>query len=169
MGDFADVAVEGPFDLIFVAFNTFFALTTQDRQVECFQNVAAHLNPGGAFVVEAFVPDMTRFHGHQTLRVTDVSADKVVLDASRHDPVTQTIDSQQVVVSEDGISLRPVHLRYAWPSELDVMARLAGLQLHAQWGSWDQSPFTAASTSHISVYRPSRRIFAANPSGQADG
>lgn len=152
-GDFADVDVEDSFDLIFVAFNTFFALTTQDRQVECFQNVAARLKPGGVFVVEAFVPDMTRFHGNQTLRVNHVSANALTLDASRHDSVGQTIDSQEVVITAGGIELRPIHIRYAWPSELDVMARVAVLRLDERWSDWSRSPFTGASSGHVSLYR----------------
>lgn len=110
LGDFAEVAVDGSFDLIFVAFNTFFALTTQDLQVECFENVATHLKSGGAFVIDAFVPDMTRFHANQAVRANRVSTDTVTLDISRHDSVGQTIDSQEVVVSATGINLRPVHI-----------------------------------------------------------
>jgi SAM-dependent methyltransferase len=152
IGDFADVGVEGQFDLVFVAFNTFFALTTQDRQIDCFRNVAGHLKSGGVFVIEAFVPDMTRFQDHQTLRVNRMTTDEVLLDASRHDPLTQTVQSQEIVISEGEVRLRPVHLRYAWPSELDVMAQLAGLALRDRWGGWDRSPFTGSSMSHVSVY-----------------
>lgn len=156
IGDFADVAVDTAFDLIFVVFNTFFALTTQDEQVRCVRNVADHLTPDGVFVVEAFVPDLARFDRGQSLRVAQLTADQVNLDASLHDPVTQTVRAQQIAITMAGTQMRPVHLRYAWPGELDLMARLAGLELRNRWGGWDRSPFTADSVTHVSVYgRPS--------------
>jgi SAM-dependent methyltransferase len=152
MGDFAAVDVEGTFSLIFVAFNTLFALLTQDDQVRCFQNVAAHLADGGRFVVEAFVPDLDRFDRGQRVNVAAVDLDRVDLDVSRHDSVAQRVDSQHIFVTEDGIKLAPVSLRYASPSELDLMARLAGLELQERWGSWHGEPFTDRSTDHISIY-----------------
>lgn len=152
IGDFADVGVDGTFDLIFVVFNTIFALITQEEQVRCFHNVAHHLTAQGVFVVEAFVPDLTRFDRGQSLRVERVTTDQVNIDASMHDPVAQTVLAQQVAITMAGTQLRPVHLRYAWPSELDLMARLAGLELRDRWGGWDRSPFTASSGMHISVY-----------------
>jgi SAM-dependent methyltransferase len=152
MGDFAAVDVEGTFSLIFVAFNTLFALLTQEDQVRCFQNVAAHLADGGRFVVEAFVPDLDRFDRGQRVNVTAVDLDRVDLDVSRHDSVAQRVDSQHIFVTEDGIKLAPVSLRYASPSELDLMARLAGLELQERWGSWHGEPFTDRSTDHISIY-----------------
>jgi SAM-dependent methyltransferase len=152
IGDFADVGVDGTFDLIFVAFNTFFALTSQDDQIRCFQNVAQHLTAGGVFAMEGFVPDLTRFEAGQAMRALRVTTDSVDIEASRHDPVAQTVVTQHIVISEEGTRLRPVHLRYAWPSELDLMARLAGLRLRERWGAWDRSPFTASSALHVSVY-----------------
>jgi hypothetical protein len=152
MADFRDVPVDGIYRLILVAFNTIFALTTQEDQVRCFEAVAHHLSPGGMFVVEAFVPDPTRFVEHQTTRTTRLEDDRVMLQASRHDPVGQRVDSQHVVLGEDGIRLYPVVLRYAWPPELDLMARLAGLGLRDRWGGWDRRPFDSASTGHVSVY-----------------
>jgi SAM-dependent methyltransferase len=152
IGDFADVEVDGTFDLIFVVFNTIFALITQEEQVRCFHNVAHHLTAEGVFVVEAFVPDLTRFNRGQSLRVERVTTDQVNIDASMHDPVAQTVLAQQVAITMAGTQLRPVHLRYAWPSELDLMARLAGLELRDRWGGWDRSPFTASSGMHVSVY-----------------
>lgn len=152
MGDFAEVGVEGTFYLIFVVFNTFFGLLTQDAQVRCFRNVAQHLAPAGVFLIEAFVPDMTRFVRRQNLEATQVTPDLVRLDASHHDPVAQRVSSQHVHITEQGVRLYPVEFRYAWPSELDLMAQLAGLRLRHRWGSWQKEPFTAASTSHISVY-----------------
>jgi len=152
LGNFADVAVEGSFSLIFVVFNTFWGLLTQDEQVRCFQNVAQHLRPGGLFVIEAFVPDMTRFSGRQTVRTSKVSELEVQLEASVHDPVGQRVNSQHVVLSDQGARLYPVQVRYVWPSELDLMARLAGLRLQQRWSNWERGLFTAESVKHVSVY-----------------
>lgn len=152
IGDFADVAVDGSFPLVFVAFNTFYALTTQDDQVRCFENVAAHLTDDGVFALEGFVPDVARFDRGQRAHVVEVTPTRVVLDLTRHDPVTQSLASQHVVIASDGIRLLPIALRYAWPSELDLMARLAGLRLRQRWGGWNREPFTAESIRHVSVY-----------------
>jgi SAM-dependent methyltransferase len=156
LGNFADVAVEGQYVLVYVLFNTFFALLTQEEQVRCFRNVARHLGPQGRFVVEAFVPDLSRFSGQQAVRTTGVSENRVLLDASRLDPVTQQVASQHVVLSEQGIRLYPVKLRYAWPAELDLMAQLAGLELRHRWGDWQKAAFSADSGKHISVYEHAR-------------
>ncbi len=152
VGDFADVAIEGSFSLVFVAFNTFFALTTQDAQVRCFANVARKLAPGGLFAIEAFVPDPTRFTNGQTMQVTSVQRDAVRIEASRHDRASQTIDSQLIVVRDGTTRLLPIALRYAWPSELDLMARLAGLRLRDRWSSYKRARFDSTSTQHVSIY-----------------
>lgn len=152
IGNFADLAVEGRFTLIFVVFNTFFGLLSQEDQVRCFLEVAQHLTDGGVFVLEAFVPDLTRYDRGQRVGAVEVETDHVRLEASVHDPVQQRVMSQHVVLSTQGIRLYPVQIRYAWPSELDLMARLAGLQLRNRWAGWAQEPFTAASGSHVSVY-----------------
>jgi SAM-dependent methyltransferase len=151
-GDFADVPVEGSFSLIFVAFNTLFALLTQEDQVRCFAHAATRLAEGGVFVVEAFFPDLGRFDRGQRTQSTLVDAQRVMLDVSRHDPVAQRIDSQHVVITEAGAKLYPVVVRYAFPSELDLMARLAGLRLTERWGGWRREAFTADSPRHVSVY-----------------
>ena len=153
MGDFADVAVEGRFSLVFVAFNTLFALPTQEDQLRCFENVAARLTDDGVFVVEVFFPDLARFDRGQRMQTTFVEADRVMLDASRHDPIAQRVDSAHVVITEAGTKLYPVNVRYAFPPELDLMARLAGLELVERWADWDRSPFTAESAKHVSVWR----------------
>ncbi|MEW5871811.1 MAG: class I SAM-dependent methyltransferase [Chloroflexota bacterium] len=153
IGDFADVAVIGRFDLIYVVFNTFYALLTQDEQARCFANVAQHLQAQGAFVIEAFVPDMTRFTGRQSMRVVKMGNDEVRIDATQHDPLGQVLTSQHVVLGSQGVRMYPVRIRYAWPTELDLMARLAGLYLDQRWSSWEKAPFTTDSTMHISVYR----------------
>jgi hypothetical protein len=152
IGDFADVGVDGEYALIFVVFNTFFGLLTQEDQIRCFKNVASHLEQSGVFVVEAFVPDLSRYPRGQNVSAARVQEDRVMLDASRHDPVNQRIVSQHIMIGEAGVQLYPVHLRYAWPSELDLMAQLAGLRLRERWGGWKREPFTASSTSHVSIY-----------------
>ena len=142
----------GPFDLIFVVFNTFFGLLDQATQVRCFGNVAKRLKPDGAFLIEAFVPDLARFQRDRSISLGEVGLDRVRLDAERHDPVAQRVTSQTIFLSNGSIDLRPIQIRYAWPSELDLMAQLAGLRLHARWSDWNRSPFGAPSTSHVSVY-----------------
>jgi SAM-dependent methyltransferase len=152
LGNFAEVGVDGQFSLIYVLFNTLFQLLTQDEQVRCFENAARHLAPGGAFVVEAFVPDLSRFTGRQAVRAIAVSGAEVRFEASSHDPVAQQVTTQHAVLTEQGVRLYPVKVRYAWPAELDLMARLAGLRLKHRWGNWAQSDFTADSGKHVSVY-----------------
>ncbi|MBM3946141.1 MAG: hypothetical protein FJ315_01915 [SAR202 cluster bacterium] len=142
----------GTCSLVFVVFNTLFCLPSQEAQIRCFKNVAAHLAPGGVFLVEAFVPNLTRFALGQSTQTTHVGTDRVRLDVSRHDPVAQTITSQQVHISESGVKLYPLQLRYAWPSELDLMAQLAGLRLRHRVGGWQREPFTAESGHHVSMY-----------------
>jgi hypothetical protein len=124
------------------------------EQVSCFKAVARHLADGGAFVVEAFVPDAARFDRRQGVRASEIAMDKVIIDVTHHDPVSQTVISQHVLITEQGIRLLPVLARYAYPPELDLMARLAGLQLEERWGDWDRSPFSTGSDKHVSVYRP---------------
>jgi hypothetical protein len=145
--------VDGRFTLIFVVFNTLFALTSQEDQVRCFRNAADHLEDGGHFVVEVFVPDIARFDRGQRVSADRVEVDRVVLETSLHDPVGQRVVSQHVVIDESGNRMVPVHIRYAWPSELDLMARLAGLSLKDRWGGWREEYFTAESPRHVSVYR----------------
>jgi len=153
LGDMAEVAVEGSYELVFVAANTLFLLPSQEQQLRCFANAATRLSDGGVFVVEVFVPDPARYRDDQQLGVTRVTVDSVLLTASRHDPVGQRIDAQQLQFGPGaGFLLIPGVLRYAWPSELDLMARLAGLRLRERWGGWRREPFTAASTMHVSVY-----------------
>jgi SAM-dependent methyltransferase len=156
MGDMADVEVEGRFSLIVVVFSTFFSLLSQEEQVRCFRNVASHLSDQGLFVLEAFVPDLSRFDRHQRVSASKVKTDEVMLEISKHDPTGQRVDAQHIVVSEEGIKMHPVRVRYAYPSELDLMARLAGLQLRERWGSWRREPFNASSVWHVSVYERER-------------
>ena len=153
IGDFADVPVQGSYRLIFVVVNTLFNLLTQDDQVRCFENVAAHLTDDGAFVVEAFVPAyLTRLRDDQYVDAEAVDVDKVRLDVARHDPVTQRLYESHVSLTAEGVCLNPIVSRYAWPSELDLMARIAGLRLRDRWAGWQGEPFTATSRAHVSVY-----------------
>jgi SAM-dependent methyltransferase len=152
MGDFADVKVGGEFSLIFVVFNTFFVLRSQEEQVRCFRNVAKRLGKDGVFLLEAFVPDMTRFDRDQNVSATRVTSEHVRLDVSDHDPLEQRVNSQHLFITGEGIKLYPVQIRYAWPSELDLMAQLAGLRLKWRWSGWQRESFTARSEKHISVY-----------------
>jgi SAM-dependent methyltransferase len=153
MGDFADVPVRGTYRLIFLVFNTLFNLLTQDDQVRCFENVAAHLTQDGAFVVEAFVPTwLTRLRNDQYVDAEAIGVNEVHLDVGRHDPVTQRLEENHVVLSREGVRLYPIVTRYAWPSELDLMARIAGLRLKNRWAGWNREPFTSTSRTHVSVY-----------------
>lgn len=153
MGNFADVPVQGTYRLIFVVFNTLFNLLTQDDQVRCFQNVAAHLTDDGSFVVEAFVPtSLTRLRNDQYVETEAIAVNEVWLDVGRHDPVTQRLEESHVVLSREGVRIYPIVTRYAWPSELDLMARIAGLRLKDRWSGWNREPFTSTSSTHVSVY-----------------
>lgn len=152
IGNFADVAVDGAFDLVFLIFNTLFNLTSQEDQVRCFQNVARHLTDDGVFVVEAFVPNLSGLVDGQAVRVVHTAADATVLETSQHDPVAQRVHYQYVELRPSGVQMYPIPMRYAWPSEIDLMARLAGLERRERWSGWDRSLFTAASTAHVSVY-----------------
>ncbi len=155
MGDFADVPVEGRFQLVFVVFNTLFALLTQDDQRRCLRNVADHLTDDGVFVVEAFVPDIARFDRGQRVDARRVEVGRAILEVSRHDAGNQRVSSQLVVLEETGLRIFPVELRYVWPSELDLMAELAGLRLRERWGDWNRERFTGDGK-HVSVYERSR-------------
>lgn len=152
LGNFADVNVEGRFDLIFVVFNTFFALLTQEEQIRCYKNVANRLTPKGVFLIEVFVPDMARFVDNQTVRVIASDENNVRLEATRVDMLKQLTNSKHIYLSEEGIRMFPVKVRYAWPAELDLMARLAGLSLQHRWGTWRKDNLTNESGKHISVY-----------------
>jgi hypothetical protein len=140
------------YTLIYIVFNTFFALPSQDEQVRCFRNVAVHLTSDGCFVIEAFVPDLTRFTKGQVNWATKVTTDSVELDVGQHDAATQRVISQKVVLSDGDVRLYPVQIRYAWPSELDLMAQLAGMRLRERWGSWQRERFISESQKHISIY-----------------
>jgi SAM-dependent methyltransferase len=153
MGDFAAVDVPGRYRLIYVVFNTFHNLLTQDDQVRCFQNVADHLADDGVFVIEAGVPwRLHRLRDSQYVDAEAIGKEQVTFDVARIDPVSQIYEENHVHLSTRGITFNPIVTRYCYPSELDLMARLAGLRLHDRWGGWQGEPFTADSRRHISVW-----------------
>ena len=155
-GDFADVAVDGTYPLIYLPFNTLFNLPDQERQIECFRNVSTHLEPGGRFVLEAFLPDLERFDAHHTrMAVESISSNEEHgYELSIHEPRLQRVVSHHVRRLKGGETVvLPVTIRYAWPSEMDLMARLAGLELEHRWNWYDRTTFTDWSQQHVSVYR----------------
>lgn len=157
IGDFAEVKVPGQYSLIYVVFNTFFALLSQDAQVRCFERVAKRLARDGVFVIEAFVPDLARFDRGQRTSAVRVTTEEVHLETSVIDTVKQYNRSAHVEISEKGVRFYPVQLRWAYPPELDLMARLAGLGLRERFGGWKREPFGPQSVRHVSVYEPAAK------------
>jgi SAM-dependent methyltransferase len=153
LGNFADVNVPGTYRLIYVVFNTLFNLLTQDEQVRCFENVAAHLSEEGVFVIEGGVPaEFCRLRKNQYIDLEELALDNVRLDVARYDPITQLLEETHVSLSSKGTRLNPIITRYAWPAELDLMARIAGLRLKERWASWSREALTSNSSNCISVY-----------------
>lgn len=154
MGDYADVGVQGTYRLIYLVANSLSNLLTQEEQVRCFCNVADHLTDDGVFVHEAGVPSwLHRLPQDQYVMAEGISVDEVRLDVARHDPVTQRLEESHVRLSHDRVRVSPIMTRYTWPSELDLMARIAGLGLKERWDGWNREPFTARGNC-ISVYGP---------------
>jgi SAM-dependent methyltransferase len=155
LGSFADFSLDTRFPLVFVVFNTFFGLLTQDEQVSCFKAVSRHLTPNGVFVMQAFVPDVTRFDVHnQRVSADAVTPEEISLEVSEHDPFAQRTSTAHVIVRDGNIRMYPVRIRYAYPSELDLMARLAGLRLRERWAGWERDPYPASNWNHVSVWEP---------------
>jgi SAM-dependent methyltransferase len=150
IGDFATTTVEGTFSVVYLVFNTIGNLTTQDEQVACFQNVAAHLEPGGYFVIEVGVPGVQRLPRSEKFRLFDVSETHLGID--EYDVVNQGLVSHHYRTVDGRFQKGSIPLRYVWPSELDLMARLAGMSLRDRWGGWEREPFTSDSTKHVSVW-----------------
>jgi SAM-dependent methyltransferase len=152
IGDFATTRVAGAFTVAYLVYNTINNLTTQDAQVTCFRNAAAHLAPGGHFVVEVGVPDLRRLPPGQTAVPFTVEPDRLGFD--EYEVVGQGMVSHHYWRRQDGsFDSMSVPFRYVWPSELDLMARLAGMSLRERWSDWMRRPFTAASTSHVSIWQ----------------
>jgi len=148
IGDMSTTRVEGTFSLVYVVFNSIFNLRTQERQVACFENAAAHLDMAGVFVVEIMVPELQRLPRGDRFLLFDASPDHVGFD--EYDLITQELTSHHYDPERGAYSTFPG--RYIWPSELDLMARLVGMKLRERWADWDRSPFTAESTKHVSVW-----------------
>jgi hypothetical protein len=150
-GDMATTRVTGEFSLVYLVFNTIFNLTAQEGQVACFENAAAHLRRGGCFVIEARVPELQRLPLGQT--VLPWRADPEGISYYVYDVVTQRLSGRHYLLEDGRIQPSPIEMRYAWPAELDLMARIAGLRLEDRWGGWSGEPFTHLSPAHVSVYR----------------
>jgi SAM-dependent methyltransferase len=150
VGDMATTRVDGEFSLVYLVFNTIFNLTTQDGQVACFENAAAHLRSGGRFVIEARVPELQRLPLGQT--VLPWRADPEGMSYYVYDVVTQRLSGRHYEFEDGRVRVNPIEMRYAWPAELDLMARLAGMRLEDRWAGWNGEPFTGLSPAHVSVY-----------------
>ena len=150
IGDFATTTVDGSFSVAYVVFNTIMNLTTQAAQVSCFQNVAAHLEPGGCFVIEVAVPGLQRLPPGETIHAFYVSETRWGLD--EYDVARQGLTSHHFEIVDGRGERHSVPFRYAWPSELDLMAQLAGMRLRERWSGWKREPFTSDSQKHVSVW-----------------
>jgi SAM-dependent methyltransferase len=154
IGDFVDVAVQGEYPLILAIFNTLLCVTSQNDQVRCLVNVAQHLSADGILVIEAGLPMSESGRG---IQVHELRADRVTLLVHQLDHVTQQLAQQTILIANGMIRLIPDRYRFIWPSELDLMANIAGLRLRERWGDWRRGPFTSSSAKHISVYESARR------------
>ncbi|WP_101439181.1 class I SAM-dependent DNA methyltransferase [Amycolatopsis echigonensis] len=150
IGDFATARVAGAFSVVYLVYNTIGNLTSQEAQVACFRTAAAHLEPGGCFVVEVGVPELRKLPPGQTVVPFDLSATHWGFD--RYDVSTQSMSSYHARVADGRGEFRAIPFRYVWPAELDLMAQLAGLRLRSRWENWDGKPFTHDSEQHVSIW-----------------
>jgi SAM-dependent methyltransferase len=150
IGDFATTAVDGTFSVAYLVFNTISNLTTQAAQVACFRNVAAHLEPGGCFAIEVTVPELQRLPPGETFHVFHASETHWGID--EYDVASQGLISHHFEIVDGRVERNSVPFRYAWPSELDLMAELAGMRLRERWSGWKREPFTSDSRKHVSVW-----------------
>ena len=153
IGDFATTRVDGTFSLAYLVFNTISNLTTQEAQVACFRNVATHLEPGGCFVIEVGVPGLRRLPPGETLRAFHLSETRWGID--EYDVATQGLTSHHFEIVDGRLERVSIPFRYAWPSEFDLMAQLAGLSLRERWAGWRREPFTSESRVHVSIWEKS--------------
>ncbi|MBM0275470.1 class I SAM-dependent methyltransferase [Micromonospora tarensis] len=153
IADMADVPVSGEFRLAYLVFNTLFNLVDADRQADCFRNVARVLSPGGAFVIETFVPDPRSFDADERVQVREVTEDSATIRLHKYDRPAQRFIRQTITFDGAGVHLKPFAMRYAWPHQIDEMAQQAGLRLTERYADWHRRPFQADSPAHISVYR----------------
>ena len=150
IGDFSTATAEGTFSLAYLVFNTIGNLTTQEAQVSCFRNVAAHLEPGGCFVIEVGIPELRRLPPGETMRVFDASPAHWGVD--EYDVANQGLISHHFRLVEGRFELDSIPFRFVWPAELDLMAQLAGMRLRERWSGWKREPFTSESEKHVSVW-----------------
>jgi SAM-dependent methyltransferase len=151
IGDFATTRVDGTFRLVYLVRNTITNLATQDEQVECFRNAARHLQPGGVFVIENYVPELRRLPPGETVRVFKTTPSHIGI--GEYDVVNQIEISRHWWTIDGELKTFASRHRYVWPSELDLMARIAGMTLRERWGDWYRSPFDSESRSHVSVWQ----------------
>ncbi|WP_345014467.1 class I SAM-dependent methyltransferase [Streptomyces shaanxiensis] len=151
IGDFASTRVEKSFSVAYPVFNTIMNLTSQDAQVHCFRNVAAHLAPGGCFVVEVMVPELRKLPAGQNAVPFHISESRWAFDT--YDVATQAMNSNYVTITDGRAEHWSIPFRYIWSAELDLMARLAGLRLRDRWQDWTREPFTSESGKHVSVWK----------------
>ena len=153
IGDFATTRVDGAFTLAYLVYNTIMNLTTQDEQVACFRNVADHLLPGGRFAIEVLVPPLRRLPPGETVRAFALSPTHLGIDEFTDLTAAQLTHSHHYWLTGDGrVEVFSAPYRYVWPSELDLMARMAGMTLRERWSGWTREPYTSESTSHVSVW-----------------
>jgi SAM-dependent methyltransferase len=150
IGDFATTTVDGKFSIAYLVFNTILNLTTQEAQVACFRNVAAHLEPGACFVIEVGVPGLRLLPPGETLHAFHVSENRWGFD--EYDVANQGLTSHHFEIVDGRVERTSIPFRYAWPSELDLMAQLAGMRLRERWSGWKREPFTSDSRKHVSVW-----------------
>jgi SAM-dependent methyltransferase len=150
IGDFSTTRADGTFSVAYLVFNTIMNLTTQGAQVACFRNVAAHLDPGGCFVIEVGVPGLQRVPPGETFHVFHLGEAHVGID--EYDVVNQGLVSHHFELVDGTFERLSVPFRYAWPAELDLMAELAGMRLRGRWSGWRREPFTSESGKHVSVW-----------------
>ncbi len=155
IGDFATTTVDGSFALVYLVFNTIMNLTTQAAQVACFRTVAAHLEPGGCFVVEVMIPELRRLPPGETFHIFDAQENSWGID--EYDVANQRLVSHHLEVVDGKLERFSVPFRYVWPAELDLMAQLAGMTLRERWSGWKRERFTSESRQHVSVWETSAR------------
>jgi hypothetical protein len=150
IGDLAMTTVEGSFSLVYLVFNTIMNLTTQEAQVACFRNAAAHLEPGGCFVIKVMIPELRRLPPGETLRVFRGSETYWGID--EYDVANQGLISHHIEMADGSVDVVSIPFRYAWPAEYDLMAQLAGMRSRERWSGWKREPFTSESRTHVSVW-----------------
>jgi SAM-dependent methyltransferase len=151
IGDFSTARADGTFGLAYLVANTIMNLTTQAAQVACFRNVAAHLEPGGRFVIEVLIPELQRLPPGETVRAFRVSETRWGFDEI--DVVTQSLTSNHLEIVDGRLERFSAPFRYVWPSELDLMANMAGMTLRERWADWNRAPFAKDSRKHVSVWQ----------------